>query len=450
MEAAQAAEFAEAFAEFRSLIDADWIDAQQPMGPATVYTAAVTTWLLVYQRMHGGASLSDAVGELLHNHPQFLPDNKRVREGRLSANTGAYSQARQRLDPKITVGVADHVFRSLISAVPPSVAGRRAFLLDGTTIALSSSDKLRQRFPPASNQYGEGVWPIAHLVVAHELETGCAILPEVGTKFGSQAESEVRLAQALLPRLPARSIVIADRNFGVFSLVHAAHEADHDAVVRLTEQRFKALLKKAQPMAGDDPQRAPCVSRWQVSWRPTQQDRKTNPDLPPDAKIDAILHQVPVSKELTLWLLTTWDCPSDTAARLYGRRQEIETDIRQIKVLLNIEQLPARDETMIRKELATSIVAYNLVIQIRRLAAKKAGVPPKKISFARTWSAVRIVLLESSDGSANDWLQRFQLALRMVGQAKLPNRPGRSYPRRAHTKRNKSTSGQRTPFKKTK
>jgi hypothetical protein len=77
---------------------------------------------------------------------------------------------------------------------------------------------LKTAFPPASNQHGPGVWPIAHLVVAHELESGCALPPQLGAKFGPGAQSETELAQALLPRLPAAFIVIADRNFGIFSI----------------------------------------------------------------------------------------------------------------------------------------------------------------------------------------------------------------------------------------
>lgn len=436
-----AAEFAAALAEFRGLIDAERIESQQPFGPAAIYTAAVTTWLLVYQRLHAGASPAEAVAELIRTDPQFLPDQRRVRERTLSANTGAYSRARQRLLPEVTEEVARHVFESLVSASPPSVAGRRVFLMDGTTIALAPSRALQRAFPPAANQYGASVWPIAHLLVAHELESGCAVLPEVGAKFGPEAVSEVGLAKALLTRLPARSIVIADRNFGVFSLIHSACEAGHDVLVRLTESRFQALRRQAEAIVGDDSRSL----RWRLRWRPSLKDRRTNPQLPAEACLEATLHEVRVSENLTLRLLTTGDFPGDAAAALYARRREVETDIREIKVLLRTEHLAARSLPMLRKELAASIVAYNLVIQVRRLAARRIGVAPRRISFSGTWSAVRIILLESIGGSAADWERRFDLALRMAGQHKLPTRPGRSFPRRAHAKRNKSTSGKRPP-----
>ena len=437
-------EFESAFARFRSLIDAERIEAMQPLGPATVYTAAVTVWLLIYQRLHAGGSLMDAVHELLRTDAALLPDNRRVREGTLSTNTGAYSQARQRLKCEVTDAVAEHLFNSLVASFPSSLAGRRVFLLDGTTIALAPSAALKKAFPPASNQYGEGTWPIAHLLVAHELESGCALLPELGTKFGPQAQSEAELAQALMRRLPERSVVIADRNFGIFSVAYAAQALRHDVLFRLTEARFRALVRHAEALEGDDPRRR----SWKLSWRPSRGDRQANPQLPAAACVEATLHEVQLSDTLTLWLLTTGPCNTDQAVALYGRRQDVETDIRNVKVVLDMEHLPARSPTMLRKELAISIVAYNLVVQVRRLAAQRAKVPPRRLSFTGVWSAVRIILLSPQQWTAAEWRQKFELALRAASQRKLPHRPGRSYPRQAHVKRNKSTSGSRPAEKK--
>lgn len=429
-------EFEQSLQQFRALLDADRLETLQPLGPATVYTALVTVWMLVYQRLHAGASLADAVAELIQTSPECLPRNRRLREGTLSANTGAYSRARQRLKPEVTAAVADHVFQSLMASTRPSEGGRRVFLLDGTTVPLAPTAALKAAFPPASNQQGTGVWPIAHLVVAHELESGCALLPELGAKFGKNAQSETELARSLMSRLPSQSILIADRNFGIFSVAFAASQAGHDVLVRLTRQRFEALRRPAELVA---------PGLWRLTWRPSRKDCQTNPQLPAQASVGVLLHEVLLPAGQTLWLLTSWDCPGTRAAALYGRRQDVETDIRDVKVTLKTEELSARSVAMLRKELSISLVAYNLVVQIRRLAAQRAGVSARRLSFSGTWSAVRIVLLSPQQWPASEWRRRFELVLRMAGQRKVPQRPGRSYPRRALTRRNKSTSGKRSP-----
>ena len=57
------------------------------------------------------------------------------------------------------------------------------------------------------------------------------------------------------------------------------------------------------------------------------------------------------------------------------------------------------------------------------------------------------MLLAPRPGETKDWPKLFELTLRAASQSKIPNRPGRSYPRKALAKRNKSNSGSR-PAKK--
>ncbi len=427
--AIQSEEFKQAVAEFRSLIDAEAMEAAEPLGPGAVYTTLVTIWLLVYQRLQAGTSLSHAVHELLQADADLLPPNRRVQQKTLSRNSGAYSRARKRLPVGVTEQVAEHVFTTLLAGMPPSLPGRRAFLLDGTTLALTPTSSLRDAYPPARNQHGTSSKPLALLVVAHEIESGCAILPEVGRANGPKSQSEQQLALTLMPRLPANSILIADRNFGVFSIAHGAKHVGHDVLTRLTDQRYQSLLKRAKLSADS-------TASQKVLWKPTSADRLSNPELLAEAKVEVWLHEVQSVEGPLLRLLTTWPCRSEEAAQIYRRRLDVETDIRDVKVALNTEHLPGRSVEMFRKELAASIIAYNLVIQIRRLAAKRAGVPPRRISFTNTWSVVKVVLLSPLHWSSDAWLEKFELALRIASQHKILQRPGRSYPRNAKEKKN--------------
>lgn len=65
--------------------------------------------------------------------------------------------------------------------------------------------------------------------------------------YGPEAESEIGLAQRTIPRIPTPSVLLADRNFGVYSFVYHAAQAGHDCITRLTEYRFRAMHKNAQP-----------------------------------------------------------------------------------------------------------------------------------------------------------------------------------------------------------
>jgi hypothetical protein len=422
-EGLQAQELAAALARFRSLLDREDIDSRQQHPPTTIYTPWVVVWLMVYQRLHANAPLSDAVGELFRIK-EHLPRNRRITEETLSTNTGAYSQARSRLHPEVAEAVSDHVFQTLMEGSPASWEGRRVFLLDGTTSSLTSLERLRREFPSATNQHRASVWPILHWAVAHELSSACALRPEIGAKYGPEAVSEVALAIQLLPRLPPYCVVLADRNFGLFAFFHAALAAGHDVVTRLTEARFQSLVRQARPLG---------PGHWELLWKPSAADRRKHPDLPADACLKVELHQTQVItselQPLALLIVTTLRTSSQKLADLYGQRFHVETDIRNVKVVLRMEDLRGQSRPMLRKELALGMVAYNLVIQIRRLAAKQAGIEPRRLSFSGSWSLVKVILLDPHTWTTNQFLHNFKQVLRGCAQRKLPNRPGRKYPR---------------------
>ena len=422
-----AADLAAALAQFHRLVDPEMVAELQPSGPATVYTPWLTVWLLVYQRLHRNASLQTAVAEFARVAP-LHSSNTRVRERTPSSNTGAYSRARARLLAPVAEAVADHVFATVAAATPPSLGDRRVFALDGTTLALASNDRLRERWPPGANQHGPNTWPICQLVLAHELESGAAVRAELGAMSGSEADSEVAMATLLLPRIPANSLLMADRNFGVFGFVHAAVAAGHDVLVRSVQSRFEALKRSAET-AGP--------GRWRLRWTPTKANRQTDPGLPADAGVSVWLHEFVGFSGQTLWVATTTEASVETLADLYAKRWSIETDIRQLKTTLECDALRGQSEDMIRKELAMAMVAFNSVVRVRRIAAERAKLPPRALSFKGVWSLVTILLLSPNDWTAEEWQERFEWVIRGAIQRKLPKRPGRSYPRTVIARRRK-------------
>jgi hypothetical protein len=427
-------ELTSAIETLREIINEDELERRQPSGSAAVYTTMVTIWMMTMQRLGGGKSLKAIVKDVLAHSRDLLPNNRRLREGTLSETSGAYAEARSRLELETVEFFANSVCDSLIDASPSWFDGRRAFILDGTTITLPPTPELQEAFPPATNQHGETVWPVAMLLVAHELQSGCALPPEVGAMYGENNTSEARLSEAMVRRLPAGSIVLADSGYGIFSVAHATVQAGHQVLFRLTKSRFKPLRRQATLVEEVDGYKT-----WRLRWTPSPKDRQSHPDLPEDAAVDVWLHEVPLDNGETLYLVTTLPVDAEQAGECYQRRYDVEHDIRDVKVTLNTERIRAKSVSMVKKELLTSIVAYNLVVQFRRQAAALAGVAPRRLSFTGVWNTFESFLLTQPPCSAADWQSRYELALQIASRDKLPNRPGRSYPRRAHPRRAKST-----------
>jgi hypothetical protein len=120
-------------------------------------------------------------------------------------------------------------------------------------------------------------------------------------------------------------------------------------------------------------------------------------------------------------------------ADLYGFRWNVELDIRSIKSNLNLDHVRCKSPAMVRRELWTTLLAYNLIRSTSAAAAMLHQVQPRTISFT---SCVQFVLQEWKT------LSRMQLiplsvdlnefALRMlacIAKCQVANRPGRVEPR---------------------
>jgi hypothetical protein len=400
-----------------------------------VYTKGVTLWMLILQRLGRGLSLEETVSHILQFDRDLLPDNKRVREGTLSDNSSGYHTARKRLSLEDIHEFSSAVCDYLGKTSEPILGTQRVFILDGTTITFQPTPELKRAFPPATNQYGESVWPVALLMVAHEMQTGCALLPQIDPMYGPKRSSEAAQAARIVGRLPEKSIVMADAGFGIFSVAYHSTQAGHDILFRLTKSRFGALRKRGRLI-----DRGPSHESYALVWELSPKDRDSNPDLPDDSSMEVCLHDVTLNNGKHLYLVTTLEIDARSAAELYSRRYDVEFDIRDLKVTMDAENILCKSVEMVKKELLKSVVAFNLIMQFRRQAAKLANVKPRRLSFKGVWISFRDGLLLKEAATFAEWQELYAAALISASKRQLPNRnKPRSYDRKAHPRRPKTT-----------
>jgi len=345
-----------------------------------VYTQAPTLTLLILQRLGGGLTLTAAVQELIKHHSDILPRNRRVLEGTLSENNSAYNKARQKL-PLQKVEAFSNAICDHLAAQSKSVwQGRRVMILDGTTITLPPTPELKKAFPPATNQHGESVWPVAMLMVASELATGCVLVPEVDAMYGENNSSEAAQAERVIDRLPRDAMVLADSGFGIFRVAYHCDQREREFAFRLTASRFKSLSKKATLIEDEKGFRT-----WHLLWQPSPRDLKNNPHLPKDAQVEVFVHEIELEGEKNLFLVSNVEADAASLGALYLRRYDVEFDIRDLKVTMDTENIRAKKLDTVMKELLGSVIAYNLVAQFRRQAAELSNVKPRRLSFSGVW-----------------------------------------------------------------
>jgi hypothetical protein len=392
-----------------------------------IYTTAMVVLLVILQRLlPGKATLHGAVQQVLSGALQrVLPQHKRIAEGTLSSNTGAFSRARCRLSKLVVEMAADQIVQYLLAGRQEALPGlgRQAFLLDGSSVDLPHTQELVEAYPPASNQRGASHWPMMRVLVAHDLVSGIALRPAWGPMYGIQRVSEQSLAEAIIDRLPDGSIIVWDRNFGVFSVSWHAHQKNHPLLARLTDSRARSLNAGKLPSQAD---------RW-MDWQPSRWDRDAHPALPADAciRVRFIATQVVRrGKVIQLYLVATLDLPVEQIVELYGFRWNIELDLRSLKQTVHLHSLRSTTPHMAEKELVLGVTAYNFVRAAMGAAAQAANLDPRRISFSRAQDVVNACLpILQASRSEEEYAAELERMLRRIAQCKLPPSHRRSYRR---------------------
>jgi hypothetical protein len=120
-----------------------------------------------------------------------------------------------------------------------------------------------------------------------------------------------------------------------------------------------------------------------------------------------------------------------TIADLYGFRWNAETDIDHIKTSLNLWHVRCKSPEMVRRELWTTVLAYNLIRTTAAGAALVHRKLPRQISFTSTCQYVLSSWMLISTGSMTEekLAEHLMLVLRQIAACEVANRPGRLKPR---------------------
>lgn len=409
---------------FRELVPAEsWEQLESADGGKRrpqIYRLAVVVWLMVYQRLHPRGTQQEAVRQLQRGVAGTLvEDCKRIREGRISGATGGYAQACGRIRVAAMKQITDRVLQALAPLGDPPA--RRVYVLDGTTFTVEHEADLMEWFPAARNQYRRGHWGIVQMVVVHDLASGIPLRPHWGAMYGERAGSEQLLAQQAMQQIPAGSVLMGDANFGVFATAYGAQRQGLQMVLRLSSSRCRALLGRPANQKGE----------WEVSWRASGWELRRHSELTAEAQVTGrVIIQHLKGHRQALCLFTTLPDAAEQVVRLYLQRWNLESDLRSLKTTLRMHHLGAKTPEGVEKELLAAVIAYALVRAFMAVAAQRASLLPRALSFTGSWVVLNSAVGDLCQSSVPLCRRALDSILRDIAQKKLPTRKKRrSFPR---------------------
>ena len=397
-----------------------------------IYTPLVTLWVFLTQVISPDHSCRGAVARLIAC---------RLSNGQpaCSARTGAYCQARARLPERFFAMVTQLVGRALETKVKESWLwkGRHVYMFDGSTVSMPDTVANQAEYPQ-TNRSKPGVgFPIARIGVISSLACG-AILNFGICSYAGKGTGEVSLLRRLWNVLQRGDVLLADSLMCNWRNIFEATEYGVHVVTRINKALRKADFRKGKRLGKDDH-----IVRWP---KPHIRDvgRKAQRAMPRYVTVREVRIQVEQagfrSKEITIvtTLLDPTEFSKQDLAELFRARWNQELDLRSLKTVMQMDMLRCKTPELVRKEIWTHLLAYNLIRTVMAQAADKHGRAPRTLSFKatlQTLEAFQPLIAYTSHRGSKHREQLYQELLRAIAAHQVGNRPDRFEPRKKKRRR---------------
>lgn len=388
-----------------------------------VWTPALTLWTLLSQCVSDSKCCVAAVARVIVLRASLgLPP--------CSEATGGYCKARGKLPVPFLATLTTQLGEELERQAPPSWRwkNRRVLFADGTTMSGPDTAENQAEYPqPPTQKSGLG-FPLIRMVVLMGFATAALVDARIGPWSGKEA-GEMGLFRELFDRFQLGDVFVADRAYCSYWLFAALQYRGVDVAIRLHQSRHYDF-QSGQSLGHDDH-----VVTWDRPARPEWMDKATYLAVPKTLSVREVRFRVerPGFRTDEILVATTLSDPScysrDDIADLYHHRWRVELKIRDIKQTLGMDILRGKTPEMLRREIWTHLLAYNLIRQVMAQAALTRGCSPRQISFAgakQTLDAFRVSL---QVGEGESWVGQVEALLRAIGGHQVGKRPGRYEPR---------------------
>jgi hypothetical protein len=266
---------------------------------------------------------------------------------------------------------------------------------------------------------------LARLTVLLSLATGAchdlAMAPYAGKGTG-----EKTLLRHMYDTLKPGDVVLADALFDDYFIACELRQRGVELVARAQYQRVGTQTVQSRP--DDD------VIVWQRPNKPhgmKGEQYRTYPKTLRMRQVSVDARDKDNRVEQFKVITTILDAAIDGGqiGKLFERRWDGEVDIRSIKSTMQMDVLRCKTPEMVRKEIWTHLLAYNLLRTVMAVAAAENGIEPRQVSFKGAKQAVTAFAPKIEAARSEERAALIDALLRTIAYHRVGDRPGRWEPR---------------------
>lgn len=346
----------------------------------------------------------------------------------ISTDTGGYCKARKRLPEGLFARLARRVGAALSGRVRQDDlwCARRVKVVDGTGCSMPDTPANQKKYPqPTSQRKGCG-FPALSLAGVFCLATGAVL----DVALGRENAHDLTLFRGLRRVFEPGDILLADRGFCSYAEIALLGKQGVDTVMRLHQARAANVGRPRVFRVKDR------VETWTRPATCPKGLRKSDyRRLPKTLQVREVAYRVETSgfRTHTVTLATTLldaeRYSADALAELYFERWTVELNFAYIKTTMQMDVLRGQTPGMVRKEIWTHLLAYNLVRTLMWEAALEHRVDPDCVSFKGTLQRVMASAGLSSAAPSHQAHSMWTMLLHAVAEDLVPHRPDRIEPR---------------------
>jgi hypothetical protein len=317
-------------------------------------------------------------------------------------NTGAYCRARLKIPFEVVRDIARQLalstedafeqqaadqyegeFHPVVAKVQSQPMIGRVLLVDGFTVTAADTPENQEEFPQNPPQKEGLGFPIIRGVSLISMITGLLFDVMLGPYAGKQS-GETALLWQMLDQLQPGDTLVADCFYCSYWLIAACQNKGVHIVMKNHDKRDDDPLGACRI---DKHQR---VTVWLRPQRPDWMSEQEYDELAEQIKIrlvDVIIEQAGFrSKKYTIatTMVETKVYSRDWITSVYRSRWLVELDIRSIKCSLDMDIVRAKTPAMVRTEIWSCLLAYNLIRMKMLQSCAVSGRMPRTLSFTTT------------------------------------------------------------------
>ncbi len=347
-----------------------------------------------------------------------------------STNTGSYCKAREKLSEKairrLVLSSSERIQREASSL--SLWKGYNVKLVDGSTASMPDTIENQREYPQQHGQKQGLGFPILRLVVILSLANGSVIDAAIGPYKG-HSTNEQALLRSILHHFTENDVFLADAYFCTYFLFAQLQSQNVNVVCRKLGAR-KVDFRKGKKVGKYDQ-----ITRYLRPKKPSWMDATTYKEFPESIIVreSKVFIEKPGFRTKSMVIVSTFvdhkKIVKSDLADLYRKRWHAELDLRSIKITMRMDVLRCKSPSMIRKEIWTHMLAYNLIRLVLLQSALKAGIAPRNLSFKSGLRAMRAYQLLIALAPYLDPNEVYDYILCSITVHRVGTRPNRIEPR---------------------